>query len=295
MATVSRGTTAERFKFIEAHGKKYGVQLLCKHLHVSRSGYYAWIKRGEPKRRIEDRKLLKRISRIFEKSRGTYGSPRIFQALTQEGVRIGKKRVERLMREAGLVARIARVYRSKLKMHLFYNSIINKRLDLPKPDGPNRHWVADLTYLRQQKRRMYLAVVLDLYSRKVVGWSMGCKKSVELTSTALLMAIKKRSPSPGLIFHTDRGVEYRAYEMQQIHKRYGIIPSMNRPGCCTDNAEMESFFHTLKGDLIKNRVFETEQKLRNSLSGYINSFYNQSRLHSGLGYLSPVQFERMTA
>ena len=150
--------------------------------------------------------------------------------------------------------------------------------------------MSDLTYIRHNNRWIYLAVVLDLYSRKVIGWAMGKKKNVALTSRALLSAIKRRNPKPGLIFHTDRGSEYRSREFQKVNNRYGIIPSMNRAGKCTDNAEMESFFHTLKGDLIKDSVFKTGKELRNSIAGYIQYFYNKSRLHFSLNYMSPVEY-----
>ena len=138
-------------------------------------------------------------------------------------------------------------------------------------------------------------MVLDLYSRKVIGWSISKKRNVELTSTSLLAAIRRRNPEPGLIFHTDRGVEYRADRIKKILEKHGMEASMNRPGTCTDNAEMESFFHTLKGDLIKNHSFESEKKLRNCVAGYINTFYNQFRLHSSLEYMSPTEYEAMAA
>jgi putative transposase len=295
VATVSRGTKAERFKFIAGHHERFGIKRLCRHLGVSRSGYHAWLHHEEPERHRRDRELLGVIHRIFEKSRGTYGSPRIHQALKLEGINIGRKRVERLMREDGMRARTSRVYPKLIKHKWLFRNIENKRIDLPKPTGPNQHWVADLTYIKHRKNWLYLAVVLDLYSRKVIGWSIAKRRNVRLTSTALLAAIRRRNPEPGLIFHTDRGVEYRSDEIQNILRQHGMIPSMNRPGSCTDNAEMESFFHTLKGDLLKKRLFASEQKLRNSVAGYINSFYNQFRLHSSQGYVSPAEYEAMTA
>ena len=295
MATVSRGTKAERFKFIAVHHARFGIQRLCRHLGVSRSGYHAWLHRAEPERRKKDHQLLERIHRIFEKSRGTYGSPRIYQALKKEGISIGRKRVERLMREDGLQARLARVYPKLRKHKWMFLTIGNKRIDLPKPTGPNQHWVGDLTYIKHRKSWLYLAVVLDLYSRKVIGWSISRRRNVKLTCAALRAALRKRTLEPGLIFHTDRGVEYRSDEIQNLLKENEIEPSMNRPGSCTDNAEMESFFHTLKGDLLKGRTFASEQKLRNSVAGYINSFYNQFRMHSSLGYVSPAEYEAMAA
>ena len=295
MATVSCGTKTERFEFIARNHDRFGVRYLCEHLKVSRSGYYAWLNRKRPKRAKEDLHLLKAIERIFSESRETYGSPRVHQALRREKWYVSRKRVERIMREAGLKARSARIYLRLGGFHYFFKSIENKRRDLPKPNGLNQHWVADLTYIRIKGKWHYLAVVLDLYSRRVIGWSRGRKKNVQLTGTALMMAIRKRKPKPGLIFHTDRGVEYRSYYIQSIHKRYGIVPSMNRPGQCTDNAEMESFFHTLKADLIHGKRFNTEEKLRYSIAGYLNHFYNRKRLHSSIKYLSPVEYERIAA
>lgn len=295
MATVSCGTKAERFEFIAMNHNRFGVQYLCEHLKVSRSGYYAWLNRKEPKRMKEDVELLKAIERIFNDSRETYGSPRIHQALRRENKCVGRKRVERIMREAGLKARSVRIYRRLGGLHWFFQSIENKRIDLPKPSGVNEHWVSDLTYIRIKEKWRYLAVVLDLYSRRVIGWSMGKEKNVRLTGAALMMAIRKRKPKPGLVFHTDRGVEYRSYYIQSIHKRYGIIPSMNRPRQCTDNAEIESFFHTLKADLIHGNSFKSEEDMRNSIAGYLNCFYNRKRLHSSLNYLSPMEYERIAA
>ena len=149
-----------------------------------------------------------------------------------------------------------------------------------------------MTYTRHGRQWVYLAVVLDLYSRRVVGWAMSRKKDVSLTGQALMQAIRRRKPAKGLIFHTDRGSEYRSYKAQAINARYGVIPSMNRPGYCTDNAEVESFFHSLKSDIIKERVFATEDALYRAVSHYINHFYNKKRLHSALGYCSPMEFER---
>ena len=291
MATVSRGTKTQRFRFIEQHYHRYGKRLLYKHLNVSSSGYYAWFYRGESKRSQEERELILKIRNIFLNSRQTYGSPRVHMALRREGVCISRKRVERIMRENSLVARVTRVYPTSYKLIQHYMAITNKRIDIDKPTKVNQHWVADLTYIRYRNHWVYLAVVLDLYSRKVVGWAMGKKKNVDLTSRALLAAVKRRKPKPGLIFHTDRGSEYRGLEFQKVNNRYGIIPSMNRPGKCTDNAEMESFFHTLKGDLIKNTIFKTEKHMRNAIAGYIQHFYNRFRLHSSLNYMSPVEYE----
>ncbi|MBY4676190.1 IS3 family transposase [Marinobacterium arenosum] len=295
VATVSRGGTQERFRFVAKHRERYGVRRLCRFLKVSASGFYAWLKRGVSQRARSDAALTEQIKRIFEVNRETYGSPRVHQALKRQGVHVGKKRVERLMREAGLKARVTRVYRKLAGLHRFYQRAPNLRKDLPKPTAPNQHWAADLTYIRVGKRWLYLAAVIDLYSRRIVGCSLGKQKTVSLTRASLQMALRNRKPEPGLIFHTDRGVEYRAHEIQALLKKHGIQASANRPGMCTDNAEMESFFHTLKGELIKKRTFYGEMHLRDKLTGYIQHFYNRVRLHSSLNYLSPVEYEAMIA
>lgn len=294
MATVSRGGTQERFRFIAQHRERYGVRRLCRFLNVSASGFYAWLKRGISQRVLSDAMLIERIKQIFTGSRETYGSPRIYQALKRQSIHVGKKRIERLMREAGLKARVARVYRKLAGLHRFYQRAPNLRKDLPKPTASNQHWAADLTYIRVGKRWLYLAAVIDLYSRRIVGWSLGKQKNVALTRASLQMALRNRRPEPGLIFHTDRGVEYRAHEIQHLLKQHGIQASANRPGMCTDNAEMESFFHTLKGEFIKGRRFYGELHLRDKLAGYIQHFYNRVRLHSSLNYLSPVEYEALT-
>lgn len=296
MATVSCGTTSERFRFIDENRHRFGVKYLCAHFRVSGSGYYAGRKRKEPDRAKANRTLLRRIERIHSDSRETYGSPRVYKALRKSGLRVGRTRVERLMRQAGIKARSATVYRRLPGLHRFFESIRNRRLGLPEPDAVNQQWAADLTYIRLGAQWRYLAVVIDLYSRKVVGWSMGKQRTGKLTTRAALMtAIRKRKPERGLIFHTDRGIEYRSYEIQKIHRRHGILPSMNRPGQCTDNAEVESFFHTLKGDLIREREYQCGEILRRSIAGYLHHFYNRKRLHSSLGYCAPAEYEAMPA
>jgi len=219
----------------------------------------------------------------------------VHQALRKKGIRVSKKRVERLMREASLVGRVAKIYRRVPGVERFYQRHKNLRLNTPAPTGVNQQWVADLTYIKVRQEWRYLAVVLDVYSRKVVGWSLGSRKTAELTLQALRHAIRVRKPAPGLIFHTDRGVEYGAYLIQNELGRHGIRASMNRPKQCTDNAHMESFFHSMKAEVIHGVAFKDEKELRAVLRGYINQFYNQKRLHSGIGYMAPTEYERMAA
>lgn len=199
------------------------------------------------------------------------------------------------MRDAGVVGKVTTLYRRIPGMARFYLKHQNLRLQLPTPDRINQQWVGDLTYLKVGKRWQYLAVVMDVYSRKIIGWSMGQQKTAELTLRALRQALRRRKPSGDLIFHTDRGVEYGAYLIQNELLHRGIRSSMNRPGVCTDNAHMESFFHSLKAERIHGEIFRSEYELRMAITEYIDRFYNPKRLHSGIGYLSPMEFERMAA
>ena len=271
----------------------YPVKVLCEHLKISAGRYYAWRCRKPSVRLAEDQRLLAQIQRIYTNNHEAYGSPRVHQALRQQGIFVGRKRVERLMREAGLQGRVRQVYRNIARKHPIHLKTGNKRLELAKPTAPDQHWAADLTYIRHQGRWFYLVAVLDLYSRKIVGWSMGWRKTNELTNKAIRGAFEQRQPAPGLIFHTDRGVEFVSYEIQGILQKHNAEPSMNRAGQCTDNAEMESFFHSFKAEWVKNRYFSSERNLRAAIKGYIQDFYNPRRLHSSLGYCSPDEFEAM--
>lgn len=295
MATVSSGGTSEKFGFIALHGRELGVRYLCDWLGVSARGYYAWRNRRPSQRYKDDQALLKVIKRLFAEYKGLYGSPRIHQVLRRMNIRVGRKRVERLMREAGLVARVARIYRRMPGTTRFFMKHKNLKLTLPFPKSVDEQWVADLTYIKVSGRWRYLAVVMDLYSRRVIGWSLSEYKNAELTVKALRHALRHRLPKEGLIMHTDRGVEYGADLMQIELERYGIKASMNRPGVCTDNAHMESFFHSLKSEKLKGSSFKNEQELRMVLNHYINHFYNTKRLHSGIGYKTPVEYETMAA
>ena len=262
---------------------------------MSPSGYYAWLKRAECERVKSDRQLLKKIDRIYHKSRGTYGSPRVHQALRQEHIRVGRKRVERLMRNAGLQARAFRQYRHNPSLHRFFDTFDNVRLSVGKPTAINQQWVSDITYLRVGKEWRYLTTVMDLYSRKIISWSLRKRRTTESTLAAINTAIAKRRPRKGLIFHTDRGIEFRGECVQRVLRQHGIISSMNRPYRSVDNAEMESFYKTLKGDVIRGRVYKIESELRRDIRSYINHFYNTQRLHSSIGYRTPVEYESIAA
>lgn len=258
---------------------------------MSRSGYYAWRARPVSAKALADIELLVKIKQVFITNHQTYGSPRVFHALRKIGIRTSQKRVARLMQENGLRARALKTYSKPAKVKFFYKAIENQRKELGKPTAINQQWSGDITYLKVGQRWLYLAVVIDLFSRRIIGWALSNTKSTELTLKALRLAIHKRRPQQTVLFHTDRGAEYRAHKVQNFLVKHNILSSMNRPGCCTDNAEVESFFHSLKADIIRGNKFETVAKLRAKLKGYMDFFYNRQRLHSSLGYKTPAEFE----
>ncbi len=270
---------------------EHSVWLMCRVYGVSRSGFYAWRSRGASRRTREDQELAGHIRQIHGQSDRTYGSPRVHAALKKQGHRYGKHRVARLMRENGVVAKTHKLFRSKRGVHQFYDEIGNHRRGKGKVDGPNQVWVGDLTYLRVEGRWRYLAAVMDVYSRRLVGWSMGGRKSVSLTLRALQRAVKARRPPVGLVFHSDHGVEYGSYRFRRRLQSHGFIQSMNRSGHPNDNAHIESFFRTLKMELIYPEVVNGRQPPLRRISGYIEEFYNRRRLHSALGYKTPVEYE----
>ncbi len=292
MATVSGGTTSERYRFI-ARNRKIGIKYLCSWLNVSRSGFYDWLGRGESRRDVEDRRLAQRIKILYQESRGIYGSPRVYKLLRRNGIRVGKKRVERLMRSLGLQARFVKVTRTP-GLKYFKAEGENLRLLAPGVSGVNQQWVSDVTYLRVKGRWFYLAAVMDVYSRRILGWSLDKARTTSLTLSALRYALKGRRPESDMIFHTDRGIEFAAFRFRDILLKHGIRASVNRPGHCTDNAHIESFFHTMKVELIRGNKFNSERELRSCLNSYINQFYNHKRLHSGIGYYSPAEYEQLT-
>lgn len=239
--------------------------------------------------------MLGRIRNIHTRSRQTYGSPRVHHCLKQDGLAVGKNRVARLMREHGLKGRVVTVTRRAPKLRKFQQAGMNLRLDAPAPGASNEQWVADLTYIKVGKQYQHLLTIMDVYSRRILGWSLSQSRTVDDVLPLLKRVIRKRGPAPGLIFHTDRGIEFMAYAIQDELAKHGLRRSYNRLGHCTDNAHMESFYHSLKGELIRGRKFKTEECLRSALSSYIDGFYNRSRLHSGIGYHSPINYENRVA
>lgn len=269
------------------------MAFLCRRYRVSRSGFYAWERRDCGRRRRADEALGEHIERIHRDSGARYGSPRVHQVLRREGVRVSNKRVARLMHELRLRGRSSTLYRRSSGVHQFFERTGNLRLEEPLPTRTDQIWVGDLTYLRLGKRWRYLATVMDLFSRRIVGWTLAKNRTQEVTLSALKRAISLRDPRPGLLFHSDRGIEYSAYGYQDFLKAKGIVPSMNRPRHCQDNAHMESFFHSLKAELTHRRRFASDAELHASVAQYIERFYNAKRIHSSLGYHSPVEFERL--
>ncbi|MCE8038498.1 IS3 family transposase [Halomonas sp. MCCC 1A11062] len=287
-----RGTT-EAFRFVWKHRGQHGVKALCRHLNISRSGYYAWANRKPSQRAAEDADLLLKVRSVYNASKGRYGSPRVYQALRREGLVVGENRVARLMREWGMKARVTRVYRRLSKRRDDLKALPNYRLEAKRPVAINQQWSSDVTYIKLGKKYVFLAVVLDLFSRRIISWRLGESLSADFARATLREAFISRDPTPDLLFHTDRGIEYRAHKTQALLNHHRVRHSMNRPGQCTDNAEVESFFKTLKGELLHATSFMTLRQLRKHIKGYIEGYYNSHRLHSGLGYRTPIEFEEM--
>ncbi len=269
---------------------------MCRVLGVSPSGYYAWRMRLESLRSRENRRLLAEIRDIHADSGGVYGSPRIHAMLRSLGRAIGRNRVARLMRASGLrgLAALPRRVRTTDSRHSY--PIAPNRIGRAfTASAPNQVWLADLTYIPTGEGWLYLAALIDMHTRKVVGWAMRETLHAGIAVEALRMAIERQRPPPGLIQHSDRGVQYAADAYRQTLAVAGITPSMSRRGNCLDNAPMESFFHTLKVERVYHRVYATRDEARRDLFGYIEGFYNSRRLHSALGYRSPADMERMAA
>jgi putative transposase len=281
-----------RFAFIDGHKDEYPVGLMCQILNVSRSGYYEWLERDTCTRKLAELKLARVIEDVHKGSYGTYGSPRIHRYLKATGVTCSRARVERTMRKYGIRAKTKRKFRATTNSkHSFSvaSNVLNRSF---KVEAENRAWVADITAIDTKEGWVYLAAILDLFSRKIVGWAMDDNMTRDLTLRALDMACRKRKPAPGLIHHSDRGSQYASDDYQRALASQGIVCSMSRKGNCWDNAPMESFFHTLKTEHVYWESLLTRTQAIRSVSWWIESFYNRVRLHSAIDYKAPEAYER---
>lgn len=274
------------------HRQEFRVLVMGRVLGLSRSGYYVWLKRPESERSRRNRSLGSQIRRIHQRSRRTYGSPRVTDALREEGLPCSRHRVARLMRQQGIRAKTARKFRvtTDSTHHLpVAPNHLNREFAVSRP---NVAWVSDITYIWTLEGWLYLAGVMDLYSRRLVGWAMSPRVDGLLTLTALRQALGQRRPPAGLLHHSDQGKQYAAGDYQDLLREYGLIGSMSRKGDCWDNAPMESFFGTLKQELVYPERFATREEAKAKIFEYIEVFYNRQRRHSSLGSQSPAEFER---
>ena len=264
---------------------------MCRMLGVSRSGYYGWKERSPSKRSREDAALTEKVREIHERSRETYGSPRVHAELRALGTRCGRKRVARLMRKSGLRGCMRGRRRGttrQSKRAASAEDLVKRKFAATKVD---RVWVADITYVATREGFLYLAFILDVHSRRIVGWAMESHLRTELVLDALQMAVWRRKPAPGLVHHSDQGVQYTALSFSERLREVGITPSMGRTGSALDNAMAESFVSTLKAELVSRMEFPSRQAAKSAIFEYLETFYNTRRLHSSLGYRSPADFE----
>lgn len=280
-----------KYRFIRDHREAFPVSPMCRVLEVGRSGFYAWLSRPESPRSCENRNLVVKIKALHKESRQTYGSPRVHADLKDKGYAIGRHRVARLMRENRIVSKHRKKFRVTTNSKHNHPVAGNKLQRKFSVSAPGQFWVSDITYIPTREGWLYLAITVDLFHRKVVGWAMDRWVTRWLVMRALNMAIKNGDVKPGLLHHSDRGVQYACNDFQALLETHGIECSMSRKGNCWDNAVAESFFHTLKVELIQNQNYKTRQQAQADIFEYIEVFYNRQRRHSYLDYLSPVEFE----
>jgi transposase InsO family protein len=281
-----------RYEFIGRHVAEFPVVAMCRVLKVSRSGFYAWKLRPDSPRVKQDRRMAVTIATIQQMVRRVYGAPRVHRELKAQGKKVSRKRVARLMRQNGLQSRCRRKFRVTTQSN-HSQPVAPDRLERDfTPKVPNQAWVADITYIATREGWMYLAVVLDLYSRMVVGWQLSERLTRQLVVEALQMGLDRRKPSGVLVHHSDRGSQYASGEFRQQLKAHGILASMSRKGNCWDNAVAESLFASLKTELDHQGAFQTREQARREIFEYVEVFYNGFRRHSTLGYVSPREFEQ---
>lgn len=280
-----------RFRLIDAKKAALPIGRICALLDVSVSGYYAWRRRGPSQRRLDDMIFLAHIRARFAASNGTYGSPRMHVDLCEDGLTIGRHRTARLMRDNALKANQKRRFKKTTDSN-HGGSIAANLLDQDFTcDGPDRKWGVDISYVWTAEGWLYLAIVLDLFSRRIVGWAVSDRLKKDLALTALRRAISVRGPEPGLIHHSDRGSQYCSDDYQRLLKAHGMIASMSGKGNCYDNAMVETVFKTIKSEMVWRTSFQTRRQAEMAIGRYIDGFYNPTRRHSALGYKSPITFE----
>lgn len=281
-----------RYAFIREHQGVHRISTLCRMLRVSRSGYYEWLGREPSERARTDARLLGQIQRVHARHRGHSGAVKTWRVLRSEGIEGGKHRIARLRREHGIVAKRRRRFVATTRSRVGATMAPNRLERCFSAEQPDRVWVGDVTFIPTRQGWLYLAVLLDLYSRRVVGWSMSERNDTPLVSAALEMALAQRQPAPGLIHHTDRGQTYVAANYRERLAQHGIQASMSRTGDCWDNAVAESFFATLEFELIEQQVFVTRDRARSAIFEFIEVFYNRQRAHQALDYRTPMQVEQ---
>ena len=282
-----------RFQFIDGHRDAFAVVLMCKVLAVAPSGYYAWRSRSPSRREMANRALKATIKKVLDDSDQTYGSPRIYQVMRKMGLLCSQNRVARLMRAEGLRAKQVRRFRSTTQRNHSHRVAANVLQRDFAVERPNQKWLADITYIPTLEGWLYLAAILDLFGRRVVGWAMAERMTTDLTLRALKMALQQRRPSPGLVHHSDQGSQYTDGRYQALLATHGIEASMNSAGTWYDNAPMESFFGTLKSERVHHILYRDRDEATTDLFYYIEGWYNRWRLHSSLAYESPEVFEQL--
>lgn len=280
-----------KYAFMQTHREEFELKGMSRVLQVSRSGYYDWARRKESKRSRQDRMLLQEIRRIHQESKEAYGATKTWRALKQSGTACGKHRVTRLRREAGIEALRKRKFRLASKARHTAPAPPNLLRWPFKADHPDQIWVTDVTFIPTRAGWLYLAAMIDLHTRVVVGWSMRERPNQELVNEALMMAVEQRRPKPGLIHHSDQGILYSSASYLALLKKYGMLRSMSGKGNCYDNAVAESFFSSLKNEIVHHRSYQTRDEARAEIFEYIELFYNRKRLHQSLNYQPPMKYK----
>ena len=280
-----------KHQFMKAHESEFSIERMSSVFNVSRSGYYHFINATPSQRKQENHRLLTKINAIYEASRHTYGSPRIYAELCDMGEVCSRKRVAKMMNKAGIAAKMKKRFKVTTRANPQARPAPNLLQQNFTAEAPNKHWVADFTYIATKEGWLYVATVLDLFSRRIVGMSMSDRMTTELVTQALQQALTHRKPPARLIHHSDRGCQYTSNDFQELLKKHDIIASMSGVGNCYDNATQESFYHTLKTEHVYFEYYKTREQAKQSIFEYVEVFYNRQRRHSTLGYVSPMVFE----